>query len=599
MKIRFGKIFSVKYFLIIFCLCCVFVLSNACTKDTSKYNLDFRNSSWKHFKWKCFSIDSMYIDENESVNGKHPLCVISRGMPQTVFCQQWIFPSGKKDSDAVSVSINNKCNNWGEVVLKLYCLDRAGKVVYTDSVDINNDSCWVEKTIRFSVSDAKHLILGVYGIRKTAEIKEQKLWLDRINVLINGKNIEDFNIKPLASRINIDENSIVPLVINDAKSFEKIMIPAGKRIIGLGESLHGSKTFSQIHLQTIKYLITQKNCRLILLESGQYEPLLWDLYVQGKMKDEFLTEFKEDAILGFFGDDLCNFLAWLREYNSTTESKVKIRGLMDDFYSRNNELFDYLYAFSDQDIISDIAPILRLIGNLSMEKALDAVQQLPALKETMGDENYATFTDALNRAKTGFNIRSDNRALFHKLFGRDYVMAQNADRAISGYLWENETAVIVAHAGHINRKGSYLLFPYIYSMGYYLNEKYGNAYYPIGIYAGTGSIRTETWGNIFVKYNLKTPVPGSIEAACYRIKDSCFFYSATDLPDVDIYYRQIGSGVMGDEDLYEYEAPADRIDGFIFVKESHNKQIPDETISGIRIERMLKKMTRCSEILNR
>jgi len=507
------------------------------------------------------------------------------------FYQQLIFPDSGKDSDTVSITVNNKCYNLDELVLKLYCLDYAGNVIHADSIDINNDSCWVQKTTIFSLSGAKKIIVGFYGWGKLYAYKKQKLWLDRVDILINGKNIESFDRMPVVNRVELDANAIVLLNINDKNSFRGINIPDNKRIIGLGESMHGSRTISQIDFQTLKYLITSKRCRLILLESTLYESLLWDLYAQGKMDDEFLTEIKESVYFSLFpANDLCNFLIWLREYNSSLDRKVKIRGLMDYDYTHSNELFDYLYAFFDKNINTSIYPVLNLMQNLRMGESLDSLKRLPIVKEKMGDEDYKTFLHAMNRANNA-NKPLTSKGRFHKMMGRDYTMAQNAIREISAYLQENETAAIIAHDAHINRKGSSMLFPYIYSLGYYLNQKYGDAYYPIGIYAGKGCIRTSLFDNseFLVKYDLKTPISGSLEEICYSMHDSCFFYPATYLPDVRIYYRQIGNSLGGNESQsYGYEFLKDRIDGFIFVKESENIQIPSKDYFDIILEKIKK-----------
>jgi len=364
-----------------------------------------------------------------------------------------------------------------------------------------------------------------------------------------------------------------------------------KKIIGLGESLHGSKTVAQSQIQIAKYLIENQQCRLILFEMSMYDFLNYNLFIQGKFDDNKINDIINELSISLYDPTtLVNFLLWLREYNLKNENKVVVGGLLDINYDRlMNPLFDYLYAYYDEYTASTIYPVLKDVYDYHLLAALQKVNNSDRLKEIMGETEYTDLLYALNmilKALYDENLQINNdksyqenqKLALNALFARDYSMWLVADRYISR-LSESEKAVIIAHDGHINKKTT--LFPYFYSMGSFLRDKYMENYAPIGIYVGGGSI---TSGNIsdsiYTVIQLEHPVAGSIEEKCSKVHMPYFYYSSELLDKHNLYYRDIGWFYSPYHRIYNYGQIREKIDGFIFIDQSEasETQINDSEI---------------------
>jgi len=129
----------------IFLLSCCFSCQNQ-----SKYNLDFRTTDISNIKWESNNIPCLTIDSIELINGKNPLLIKQCPNFSTnpfsnqlivYWYQPFILPDKNySDEEKGIIEINNKCSNIYELNLVLFGFDKYENIVYSDSVNINNDS---------------------------------------------------------------------------------------------------------------------------------------------------------------------------------------------------------------------------------------------------------------------------------------------------------------------------------------------------------------------------------------------------------------------------------------------------------------------------
>lgn len=575
-----------KHILILFFLSSLF----CCSQDKTKtvYNLDFSTTEIKDFKWNYVFMPFIRIDSTEEkINGRYPVCFEQAPhSPLSIFpslklslLQQLFIPQTSHLSDTVQISIRNKCCNLSEAWLKFFCMDANDDLVYSDSININNDSSWVYEELSFPVAHTEKMLLGIYALGYDYPSpklrKVQKLYLDRIGVSINNKNIEDYNYQPVIEKEVLNKKQIIELTLPEQNSFKQITVPSNTAIIGIGESSHGSQTMSEMEVQMMKNLIENHNCKLLLFESSIYPMLLANLYVQGKFSenDSILNEIA--PYTGYSSTQFCNFMGWLRTYNETAVEKVHIYGTLDlDYNFRINNLFDYLYAFYNNQTGSVIHPLLELLYDRKFSLLKDTISSTP-LEQILGAHNYSDFMYALTKAEDHYT-RLDSLSLnrnVHQFFMRDYQMFELSEKYMHENIKSGETTCIVAHLGHVSKKG--YDSPYFYSLGYFLNEKYKDSYSVIALFAGKGKIASFDVGDTLKQKPvvLNPPRGGSIESICSKIDLPCFYYPANNLSIGNYYYRQIGNAYTKQSE-YWYGNLKSRIDGFIFSSESQAKDNP-------------------------
>lgn len=218
---------------------------------------------------------------------------------------------------------------------------------------------------------------------------------------------------------------------------------ATKKIIGLGESTHGSKEFSEIRSMMVKTLVSQYGYNAFVLEA-EYIPCL-------KINEYILTG-KGDPKQLLFGvrfwpwihQDFLDLLIWLKNYNQCNPSNpVQFFG-MDSQYAKIHATKEIIFEkFPDHaQNIFDITEgkekrnhKIKLLRKLS-EKKID-------VKETQQREwQYFIFCQIHILSQLSpvlYNSRDENMAgmveIIHKSMGNDAKMI----------LW--------THNGHINKNG--------------------------------------------------------------------------------------------------------------------------------------------------
>ena len=460
--------------------------------------------------------------------------------------------------------------NLSKAEFNIFCVDKDDNIIFSATIDINNDDIWTEKDLSFPLKDTKKIIWGVLALGHSASMDTQKLWLDKITLSVENTNLTFLNKFEVLPKIK-DLNSVMKLNFNsdfEEDVFEHLQIPESKSIIGIGENIHGSKTLNQIEVELVKHLILNENCKLILLEACMYRLMLWDRFVKGYTNEEYIENIKKELSNTLFSPEVyTDFLIWLRNYNSVANEKVSIQGLMDHNYEWHNYLFDYLYTFYNDSTASIIAPILKNTDRGALSKALIEVESSEKeVKRILGEQEFFNYLYVLKKA---INATQDNFNLsFYNFLYRDKSMAENATHLISLYTKDEQKTAIIAHHEHINKKIAPSGFPQIYPMGYYLNETHDEKYYALCLLPGKGSIFTLSNDmSTGEKFNINAPKSNSLEDLCLKTNLSSFFFLTQDMEDGNIYFRSIGNAYREGKE-YVYGNIKEQSDAIIFVEQT-------------------------------
>ncbi|MDR1371310.1 MAG: erythromycin esterase family protein [Dysgonamonadaceae bacterium] len=552
------------------CGCSYFETLTVAEDDRYDLNFNYVNDS-TDFKWLSYlSMSKMSIDSTITVRDKHPLLFSQqvgkyRYYPIILNLVQ-TFALPDSDYKEVSIRIKTKTYHIQSACMKVFCYDKQYQLLCEDSVDIDH-VFWKTSSLTLQ-SPNIHLIkvfVECYGKPVT---KNQKIWMDRMEITVDGKDINQLPLNDLYTmdkEFSIDEEQI------HLFRPDNFGIPVdclnGKKIIALGESIHGSDSINKITVQVIKDLVLHADCKLVLFEGCIDNCLLWDAYITGQAVDTTINRISEEIKTIVFSDiELVDLLVWLRSYNSDKKEKVRFMGI--DFHGGNNQwapVADYLLTYYRSEYADEFLSVLGCLwhwGTLDPLKALQTFQEKACFKTLMSPTDYEMLVDVLTQFVEVDNSRKkEPYASLKMIQNRDSIMYRNVKRGIDLYLKDEERAVIISHYGHAGRSPGRVEKT---SMGYFLNKTYKDAYFPVGIFVGEGyagvkdALREDT-----VSFRLVPPPMNSLEKMCREMHTGSFYASTSVLPNEALFTREVGSSGVNPQFVYNY--PKMQCDGFIFI----------------------------------
>jgi erythromycin esterase len=343
------------------------------------------------------------------------------------------------------------------------------------------------------------------------------------------------------------------------------------KIVGLGESTHGSSEIYQMKYRMSEYLITHKNFNVFSLESNMPESFLMNQYIQEKKGDP------KDILKGMYfwlwqTEETLNFVEWLKKYNENHDSKVFFDG------------FDMQYATGAIDQIRKTYQ-----ENQLPEQEINDLET--ALKEnnrgfrTYSKKGQKIISEYLFLIKQkSISIKNPDEKLrflqnvdiigqYSQLnfIRRDKFMAENVKWLKENYL--NSKVMVSAHNYHIAK-----LNPD--RMGYWINEMYGQDFVNFGFAFYEGTYSASIDGKLGT-YNSEKAGPKTLE---YKLNSLNIPIFILDLKAIrkngsklghwileDILFRKTGSGT--DKNEFLKTNVADSFDYLIFINKSTNSRL--------------------------
>jgi hypothetical protein len=550
-----------------------------------RFNLEFDYSDSVNFVWSLSSPKSPQIDSTELIDSKYPVYFeadkLYKGIPDDIniwylkieLYQKFVIPPQVCNGKVFEISINNKCIGMDSLKLKISGVDKYGNIVKTESLDINNKAGWKLKSLKTHFDSIQYFTVSLLGtgilLPQDKEKTVPKLYLDKISISIGGRDINQIDEinNPASWRKEIlNPDNIYPISAQYSNIIKDIGLDK-KKIIAIGETLHGSGSINEIAFLMAKNAIIYNNCKLILMELGLSSSLKLNLFLQGILPESEISNIWEEGRNTHVSNPIfTNFLLWLREYNKTFDRKIFLLGLLDTYEFIESPLYDYIFPFFSNENEDILLPLLNHLHKKELKEASNIVKtNTDRLKHLLGKNGFFFFNHVLENLS---EIEAGKKQFDYDTY--DYYMWMNANTFISSYLQKNETAFIYAHYGHVKKKEGKHEDLNSLTMGNYLENEYRNDYSVIGITVGSGSITTrELASPEFVTTNLEIMDSGSFEGICMEQKDTCFYYPSNKLLHNIYIIRNIGNrGLYSNNKLYSLlEANAD---GFIFIRNSNS-----------------------------
>lgn len=536
---------------------------------TDKYNLDFNLQNNKNIFWKIDQPNYFVIqvDSLQKIHGKNPLCIAqfklgrnSARLKGGTIQQRILLPETK--SDSITVYLNCKSKNLQQAQLIITGISDRECILYSDTLSILGSDEWRTFSRSVSLHNVRFLHLNIKA-EGTKEVSEQCLCLDKIDLKIDGKDINDFPLSTISIIPDIKKSDIISLSLSDSNSFSKIVDLEKRKVIAIGETIHGSETITEAAVKLIKHQVEYNHCKLILLEFPTEVTFGWNRFIQGDSLFKIKDISQDLKSIRFSPLIMIDFCQWLKRYNEGVKDKVWLIGMdiNTKSYSTPAFLYDYIYTLNKHlnHILLD-SLCLKLYKYESFPKALQLIEKNKEIENLLGKNEFAILHHCLNMSiACGENT---NR----RLAIRDSLMYLNANFLLNLLCPDDGKVSIYTHFVHANYRTRDPSCPFNLSFGSYMKDKFGSDYYNIAVLTGEGNLRTSCNDSLNLNRTLEIPPMNSMENLFMQTNEKLCFITISTLPTQLMYIRCIGA--VYQENQFIVIAPASRMDAAIFVRRS-------------------------------
>jgi erythromycin esterase len=284
-----------------------------------------------------------------------------------------------------------------------------------------------------------------------------------------------------------------------------------KKLIGLGESTHGTKEFNEVRASIIIDLIMFQNLRTIAIESEACgiesinnflhgEPLGYSMDTLESGPDSVAFVIKYSSLFGIYRTkEFYELLKWVREYNASQPKveKVSFVGIdMQDPYTIGNSMLNDkgLSLFLEKEDLASLDHLKKIFWSRKQPKLTkqdnDAFQllikKLRIYCEGINDkEEQHTSKQYVRLLEQSLELVGKNISMHVYSNLRDKFMAENVLWHLQK-LGEEDKMVLLAHNGHIAHTDK---VSKVKSMGFHLRSELGDKYYALALTFDEGSVR--------------------------------------------------------------------------------------------------------------
>ncbi len=542
-------------------------------KPADKYDFDFE-IPLGDCSWIC--IRDGFRAEMDSVNkvhGKYSL-LLGRTYLKTEFnlCiyQTILLPKNVKDVQASIFAQNDQLLAAG---LKLVGLDKNGKVVACDSISLINPGGWQKYVSKISSSQGIDILQIEIRAKETFKEKKRKvkLWVDDLNVTLDGLNLLD--CKDLAYQFSSSEYADIRNNVPLSKTLEipgKEINQIKAKIVGFGETVHGSKEITNSIFDNIRQLVMQHRCRLVLFEIPVDVGIRLNQFVHEPTFDEDISHLLFGLLID--NDEFVAFIKWIKQYNAKTSEKVSVFGF--DYYPDSSPQNISKFLISKGSGSRQIDSLLTMINSRNYRSIplKFAIKHVDQIRPKLGDRDYASLIQYLkNRTDSLCELISSWQSSDWSGINRDYLLWQNTKFALENFPEAASGVAIYSHLSHLNKKTPVFLYS-IKSLGQYIAESYDQQYFVIGMLVSEGKISTFRNTDELIPQTIASPPPRSIEYICSLAQVDNFYKTLPLVSSVPVQNRHIGLFYSMEREFIPSFAEGS-MDAVIFIRHSSEATI--------------------------
>ncbi|MBE5321149.1 erythromycin esterase family protein [Pedobacter sp. MR2016-19] len=262
---------------------------------------------------------------------------------------------------------------------------------------------------------------------------------------------------------------------------------SSNKIIALGEETHGIKEFTDFRGQIIKYLVSHLNYKVIVLEADFYGTQTLNDYIQKGKGNKYYALLSTG--MGIYRTpEFLNIVEWLKEYNFNKPKAEKVSFYGCDMQKSaaiayistgNFKLSKELSASAKEGLKLLLGPIGSHVSGTDKRKLNQLTSEL---REELSSHQDTSIIARSLMTILQYDEYFQEKYNYNRSKIRDRYMADNVI-----WIYEHEIKkpmILLAHNGHISKSP---IGTDIKNMGSYLNEKYNEGYYVLGMSFYTGS----------------------------------------------------------------------------------------------------------------
>ncbi len=239
------------------------------------------------------------------------------------------------------------------------------------------------------------------------------------------------------------------------------------KVIGVGESTHGTHEFSVIRIAIFKHLVQKHDFNTLFLEASYSSCLRVDNYIKGN-EDDLYDIIVNLKLWPWQTSEMMTLIEWMREYNTMNlDTELSFVGI------------DMRYNY--QSTIEELTKL-----NPNLKNTVLNWDSIGLSQKRLQIDSIKTFQQTNSDSETNFKLQFlitqldqfyDGELTKRPKYFRDMKMGQNIINYLDFY--PNAKGMFWAHNGHIKKEWKGFLIKEGRAGGY-LNSKLKNKYLAIG-----------------------------------------------------------------------------------------------------------------------
>ena len=473
-----------------------------------------------------------------------------------------------KQGAEVTASIRYKTLNCERAYITLNSIGAGEQILKSDTIELPLTEEWKEVSKKVKIKDA--YLLNVFIEAVGSELAFNNIQVNAFKLEANGTQLKN-ETAPKSDNTTLKKSNVMVLNGVDYGKIPSMQ----SRIMGIGETVHGSKTLGRMAFDIIKERIIKQGCNLVLHEY----PLEYSFYVNRYIKND--PRFKLQDIERYMEGNLSSehtidFIKWLRAYNSAHNNRVSFWGIDIESLdiASSVDLSEFVKTLCSKRETPETDSIVKRL--LNWETNEDDSLQLTKADGAVGKWLTADDRQIL---KLCLQLNKERSETYERLTNRDETMARTAFALIDILASNGAKATIYGHFIHLNYLvGGDMKELNNYSAGHRMKAKYKDDYQAIALCTYEGKTLNCLTDKIIGAAQLVKAPEGSIENTLQSMGHNMAYLPTERLNNTDVLTMRV-LGNTNDNYQFFYFVPKARVDGILFVSRSQPVEKSQEVLN--------------------
>lgn len=516
--------------------------------DSSKL---FGYSWWPHYQHPFFRLDL----DTTAVQKQLRLEIVAplKGVWSTLLPTYQL----TGETNDVKVRVKYKSKDVQHFYVTLNSITNGARLARRDTITLPASPKWVETTSQLHLKHAD--LLGVSFEATGKKDTLGTIQLADFGVYADGKKLSnevpDAEVAPLFQR-----SGLLNWTFGNYGNIPCMDSP----ILGIAETIHGTKTMNAVAMDMMKERILKHQCKLVMLELPMESIFYINRYVKNDPRFNFsyISNYIDNSLLG---EPTKAFIEWLKQYNATHDNSVSLLGFDTnaEWLRGQVDLFDFFYTLNDgkksPEMINFCKAVLQDMRPFSKRDIAALLDSSEVVKSCLQKDELLLVRKSI-RLMQWFAKHPVSYSQ------RDRLMAQFTQFAVDSVFPKGTVVTMYAHTGHLNYSQAIgLVHPNYFSAGHYLKEKFGENYRCIDIVTYQGATIVSGKYGAFAGDKLAAVPQRSIEYQLGQLGVDSVYLPMSKLQSSEaLQMRAAGNGNLKVQFIYCY--PQTRVDGVLFVR---------------------------------